>query len=73
MRVVTMTTAQGALKVEYRILAVTIRTICQELIAQTVLLKLCEDRYRGKVEQVEFVHLSHKKSTTIPYAAAVHP
>jgi hypothetical protein len=71
-RVLTMTPTQRILQIDYKILAITCTDkFAQELIAQTVLLDLCEDRYRVDIDEIEYKNPSRKKSTTVPYPSAV--
>lgn len=72
-RVLTIVPVERTLQINYKILAITCTDkFAQQLIARTVLLDLCEDRYRAEIDAIDYRNPARKKSTTVPYAGVDH-
>jgi hypothetical protein len=72
-RVLDLTEDAGTLRITYKIRVLTCNDrFAQEIIAHTVLLDLCQDRFRAQNDQIEYSNPSRRKSTTVAYSSAVH-
>jgi hypothetical protein len=71
-RVLSLTEDAGTLRITYEISILALNDrFAQELIARTVVLGLCQDRFRGLNDQIEYSNPSRRQSTTVAYSAAV--
>ena len=69
-RIKSLTVSERILSVDYQIRIITCTDVlARELIAQTVLLELCEDVYRPLADQVRYTNPSRRSSTIVSYPA----